>query len=162
MISALHKSLRDSDVNASLYWAFRMLNGGEDPKYIFRRLIRFASEDIGDTDNKALEFAIKCFQAHEVIGLPESEVILAQLIVYLASAKKGNKVYVAVNKVKQTIKETGNLDVPIHLKNAETSFLKDQGWGEGYKYYHDLSAEEKESFKQEHLPEEIRSLKFFD
>ena len=162
MISALHKSLRDSDVDASLYWAFRMLNGGEDPKYIFRRLIRFASEDIGDTDNKALEFAIKCFQSHEVIGLPESEVILAQLIVYLASAKKGNKVYVAVNKVKQTIKETGNLDVPIHLKNAETSFLKDQGWGKDYQYYHDLSDEEKKNFKQEHLPEELNEMKFFD
>lgn len=161
-ISALHKSLRDSDVDAALYWAFRMLNGGEDPKYVFRRLIRFASEDIGVADNKALEFAIKCFQSHEVIGLPESEVILAQLIVYLASAEKNNKVYVAVNKVKQTIRETGNLDVPIHLKNAETSFLKDQGWGKDYKYYHDLSDEEKKSFKQEHLPEELRDVKFFD
>jgi putative ATPase len=161
-ISALHKSLRDSDVDASLYWAFRMLNGGEDPKYIFRRLIRFASEDIGVADNKALEFAIKCFQSHEVIGLPESEVILAQLIVYLASAEKNNKVYMAVNKVKQTIKETGNLDVPIHLKNAETSFLKDQGWGKDYQYYHDLSEEEKKNFKQEHLPEELKDMKFLD
>ena len=161
-ISALHKSLRDSDVDASLYWAFRMLNGGEDPKYIFRRLIRFASEDIGAADNKALEFAIKCFQAHEVIGLPESETILAQLIVYLAKAEKNNQVYVAVNKIKQTIKETGNLDVPIHLKNAETSFLKDQGWGKDYQYYHDLSDEEKKNFKQEHLPEELNEMKFFD
>ncbi len=159
MISAVHKSLRDSDINASLYWVFRMINAGEDPKFILRRLVRFASEDIGSKD--ALEFAVKCFDAHEYVGLPESDVIMAQLVIYLAKAKKSNKVYEAVKNVKRVIKKTGNLDVPMDLRNPEKEFLEKQGYGKNYKYIHSLTEKEKKEYNINHLPDKLKKIKFF-
>jgi putative ATPase len=161
MISAVHKSLRDSDVNASLYWVFRMLQAGEDPKFILRRLVRFASEDIGTEDNHALEFAVKCFDAHEYVGLPESNVIIAQLVIYLAKAKKSNKVYETVNKLNKVIKETGNLDVPLDLRNPEKEFLKKQGYGKNYQYIHNLNKKEKKDYNIDHLPKKIKDMIFY-
>ncbi|MCK5107957.1 MAG: replication-associated recombination protein A [Nanoarchaeota archaeon] len=161
MISAVHKSLRDSDVNASLYWVFRMLTAGEDPKFILRRLVRFASEDIGVVDNHALEFAVKCFDAHEYVGLPESNVIIAQLVIYLAKAKKSNKVYETVTKLQKLINETGNLEVPLDLRNPEKEFLKNQGYGKNYKYIHDLNEQEKTEYNINYLPKKLKDVIFY-
>ncbi len=158
IISALHKSMRDSDVQASVYWTMRMVEAGEDPKYIIRRMIRFASEDIGNADPQALQLATSAKQAVEFLGYPECNTALVQTAIYLAQTTKSNKVYEAVNKAKQEIKKTGNLPVPLHLRNPETSLMKELGYGEGYKYFHnDKSAKE-----QEHLPKEIKTSKFYN
>ncbi len=157
IISALHKSMRDSDIDASIYWTMRMIEAGEDPKYIIRRMIRFASEDVGNADPKALTLATSAKQAVEFLGYPECNTALVQTAIYLAKAPKSNKAYKAVNLAKQEIKKTGNLPVPLHLRNAETKLMKELGYGEGYKYFHeDHSAKE-----QEHLPKEIDNKKFY-
>jgi putative ATPase len=153
IISALHKSMRDSDVQAAVYWTMRMIVGGEDPKYIIRRMIRFASEDIGNADPKALQLAVAVKQTVEFLGYPECDVALIQCAAYLAHAPKSNAAYMAVNKLKEDIERTGNLGVPLHLRNAETKLMKDLGYGKGYKYAHNFPDAKVE---QEHLPDELK------
>jgi putative ATPase len=158
IISALHKSMRGSDPDASLYWMARMLEAGEDPLYIARRLIRFASEDIGLRDPNALVQATSAYTACHYIGVPECNVILAQAVIYLAKAPKSNSLYVAYGKVKQDIEERGNDPVPLHLRNAPTKLMKDLGYGDGYKYNPNFT----EPVDQEYLPEGLRGRKYLD
>jgi putative ATPase len=159
IISAMHKSMRDSDVQAAIYWTMRMIEAGEDAKYIIRRMIRFASEDIGNADPQALQVAIAAKQAIEFLGYPECNTALVQTAIYLASAEKSNKVYEAVNKSKGIINQTGNLPVPLHLRNAETKLMKDLGYGKGYQYAHDFKDAK---VSQQHLPKEIENEKFYE
>jgi putative ATPase len=158
IISALHKSMRDSDANAAVYWTMRMIEAGEDPKYIIRRMIRFASEDIGNADPQALVLAVSAKQAVEFLGYPECNTAIVQTAIYLAKAKKSNSVYEAVNRAKEEIQNTGNLPVPLHLRNAETKLMKNIGYGKGYKYAHDYKDAKVE---QEHLPEKIKNKKYY-
>ena len=156
IISALHKSMRGSDANASLYWLARMLEAGEDPLYIARRLVRFASEDIGLANSKALEQAVSAYQACHFIGMPECNVILAQAVVYMAKCKKSNELYRAYNQAEADVKKHGNLPVPLHIRNAPTKLMKNLGYGKDYKYSPDFDYKE----KQDYLPEELRSRKY--
>nr|XP_039318578.1 ATPase WRNIP1 isoform X2 [Saimiri boliviensis boliviensis] len=158
-ISALHKSMRGSDQNASLYWLARMLEGGEDPLYVARRLVRFASEDIGLADPSALTQAVAAYQGCHFIGMPECEVLLAQCVVYFARAPKSIEVFSAYNNVKACLRNhQGPLPpVPLHLRNAPTRLMKDLGYGKGYKYNPMYS----EPVDQEYLPEELRGVDFF-
>lgn len=151
-ISALHKSMRGSDPNAALYWLGRMLEAGQDPLYIARRLIRFASEDVGLTDAQALILATAAFKACEVVGMPECELALAQTVVYLAQAPKSNKLYTAYGKVKSDVQTYGNLPVPLEIRNAPTKFMKEIGYGKGYKYHHSPTAEKT---NQEYMPDKL-------
>ena len=136
-ISALHKSVRGSDPDAALYWLVRMLDGGAEPKYMARRLIRMATEDIGLADPRALQIALDAAQAYDRLGSPEGELALAECVVYLAIAPKSNAVYKAFNDVKKFIKKDGTRPVPMHLRNAPTQMMKDMDWGKGYRYAHD-------------------------
>lgn len=156
LISALHKSLRGSDEQASIYWLMRMLEAGEDPLYIARRLVRFAAEDIGMRDPRALVQAMSAFQACHVIGMPECDVILVQLVVYLAKAPKSNACYNAVQAAKEAIHRFPSLPVPLHIRNAPTSLMKDIGYGEGYKY-----PPEQDAKGQAYLPKELLNLMFY-
>nr|XP_008116183.1 PREDICTED: ATPase WRNIP1 [Anolis carolinensis] len=158
-ISALHKSMRGSDENASLYWLARMLEGGEDPLYVARRLVRFASEDIGLADPSALTQAVAAYQGCHFIGMPECEVLLAQCVVYFARAPKSIEVYSAYNNVKACLRNyQGPLPpVPLHLRNAPTRLMKDLGYAKGYKY----NPAYKEPVKQEYLPKELKGTNFF-
>ncbi|MCK5061898.1 replication-associated recombination protein A [Candidatus Parcubacteria bacterium] len=156
IISALHKAMRGSDVNAALYWLARMLEGGEEPLYIARRLVRFASEDIGLANSRALEQAVAAYQACHFIGMPECNVILAQAVVYLAKCKKSNALYMAIKKAGQDVKDKGNLAVPLHIRNAPTKLMKGLGYGQGYKYSPDHDYKE----KQEYLPDELKGKKY--
>ncbi|XP_065523549.1 ATPase WRNIP1 [Lathamus discolor] len=158
-ISALHHSLRGSDENASLYWLGRMLEGGEDPLYVARRLVRFASEDIGLADPLALTQAVAAYQGCHFIGMPECEVILAQCVVYFARAPKSIEVYRAYNKVKEHLRmHTGPLPpVPLHLRNAPTMLMENLGYGKGCKY----NPAYKEPVEQDYLPEELKGTDFF-
>ncbi|MDE0147162.1 MAG: replication-associated recombination protein A [Rhodospirillaceae bacterium] len=150
LISALHKSLRGSDCDAGLYWLARMLSGGEDPHYIARRLTRFAVEDVGLADPNALTQAIAAWQAFERIGSPEGELVLAQLVIYLASAPKSNAAYKALGAATQRARKTGSLAPPKHILNAPTRLMKDLGYGAGYAYDHD----EEDSFSgQNYFPD---------
>jgi putative ATPase len=135
-ISALHKSVRGSDPDASLYWLCRMLDGGCDPRYIARRVLRMASEDIGNADPRGLTMALEACEVYERLGSPEGELALAQAIVFLAVAAKSNAVYTAFNEAMQDAKQSGSLDVPMHLRNAPTRLMKELGHGEGYRYAH--------------------------
>ena len=135
-ISALHKSVRGSDPDASLYWLKRMLDGGCDPLYVARRIVRIASEDIGNADPRALQIALNAWETQEKLGSPEGELALAQAVIYLACAAKSNAVYSAFNAVDSVIKKTGSLDVPYHLRNAPTALMKQEGYHEGYRYAH--------------------------
>jgi putative ATPase len=157
IISALHKSMRDSDIQASIYWTMRMIEAGEDPKYIIRRMIRFASEDIGNADPQALQLAISAKQAIEFLGYPECNTALVQTAIYLAQAPKSNKVYEAVNLAKKEIQITGNLPVPLHLRNAPTKLMQKLNYGKGYKYFH----EDPTAKDQQHLPEGIENKEFY-
>lgn len=159
IISALHKSMRDSDIDASVYWTMRMIEGGEDPKYIIRRMIRFASEDIGNADPQALQVATSAKDAVEFLGYPECDTALVQTATYLAKAPKSNAVYKAVGKARADIKETGSLPVPLHLRNAPTKLMKDIGYGKGYKYAHNFPDAKVE---QEHLPDELKGKKYWE
>ena len=153
LISALHKSLRGSDPDAALYWLGRMLEAGEDPLYIARRMVRFASEDIGNADPQALTVAVTAMQAFHFVGLPEGNLALAQAAVYLATAPKSNALYTAYNAVQRDIKRTLSLSVPLHLRNAPTRLMKELGYGKGYKYPHDFPGH----YVEEHyLPEGLR------
>lgn len=140
LISALHKSLRGSDVDASLYWFSRMLNGGEDPLYIVRRLVRFASEDVGLADPQALVQALAAWDTYKRLGSPEGELAIAQCVIYLASAPKSNAAYVALGDAMSDAKQTGSLMPPKHILNAPTEFMEDLGYGDGYLYDHDAEA----------------------
>ncbi len=135
-ISALHKSVRGSDPDAALYWFVRMLDGGADPRYMARRLIRMASEDIGLADPRALRMALDACEVYERLGSPEGELTLAQCVIYLAMAPKSNAAYVAYNEAKDLIKKEGTRPVPVHLRNAPTQLMKTQGYGKDYRYAH--------------------------
>jgi len=158
IISAMHKSLRDSDIQASIYWVMRMIEAGEDPKYIVRRMIRFASEDVGNADPKALQLAIAAKDAIMFLGYPECNTALIQTAIYLAQAPKSNAVYQAVNLAKEEISQTGNLPVPLVLRNAETKLMKEWGYGKDYKYAHEF---ENAKVEQQHLPDGIISKEFY-
>ncbi|VDG31293.1 recombination factor protein RarA; ATPase, AAA family [Lactobacillus plantarum WCFS1] [Lactiplantibacillus mudanjiangensis] len=140
MISALHKSMRNSDVDAAIYWLMRMLNGGEDPLYIARRLIRFASEDIGLADRQALPLTVAVFQACQLIGMPECDVNLTEAVTYLALAPKSNALYAAKSAAQADVRAKGNLPVPLQIRNAPTTLMKDLGYGDDYQYAHDTAA----------------------
>ena len=158
LISALHKSLRDSDPDGSLYWFYRMIEAGEEPLYIARRLIRFASEDIGIADPQALVQALAGRETYHMLGSPEGELGLAQVVVYLATAPKSNAVYAATRSVGKTIKKSGSLPVPMHIRNAPTRLMKELGYGKGYRYAHDA---DDALVQQDHLPEEIAGTTFY-
>jgi len=158
IISAFIKSIRGSDANAAVYWLARMIEGGEDPKFIARRLIISASEDIGLANPNALLMANNCFQAIDVIGFPESRIILAQCTIYLANSPKGNGAYMAINRAQQEVKSSGSLPVPLHLRNAPTKLMRDLGYGKGYLYSHDYP---NNFIEQEFLPEVIKNKQFF-
>ncbi|MFA4819098.1 MAG: replication-associated recombination protein A [Patescibacteria group bacterium] len=158
LISALHKSLRGSDADAALYWLGRMLEAGEDPLYIARRLVRFASEDIGLADPQALVQAVAGFQASHQLGMPECNVVLAQVVAYLARAPKSNALYSAYGKVKEDVQQTINESVPLHLRNAPTDLMKNIGYSKGYKYNPDY----KEPVEQEYLPESLKGRKYLE
>ena len=157
-ISALHKSLRDSDPDGALYWLARMLAAGEDPLYIARRLIRFASEDIGIADPQALQLVISCRDAYQHLGSPEGELALVQAAVYLATAPKSNALYSAHKNVLRDIEKTGSLPVPIHIRNAPTRLMRDLEYGKGYQYAHD---DEDALVDQEHLPAELSGTRYY-
>ncbi len=157
IISAFIKSIRGSDPNAAVYWLARMVEGGEDPKFIARRLLISASEDIGLANPNALLMANNCFQAVQVVGWPEARLILSQCTIYLANSPKGNASYIAINRAQQLVKETGDLGIPLPLRNAPTKLIKELGYGEGYKYSHDFPGN---FAQQEFLPEEIKGTNF--
>ncbi len=136
-ISAMHKSVRGSNPDAALYWLCRMLDGGCDPIYLARRIVRIASEDIGNADPRALEISLNAWHSYERLGSPEGELALAQAIIYLASAAKSNAVYMAYKSAMQLAKESGSMEVPMHIRNAPTSLMKELGYGENYRYAHD-------------------------
>ncbi|MFH0892247.1 MAG: replication-associated recombination protein A [Candidatus Falkowbacteria bacterium] len=156
IISALHKSMRGSDADAALYWLARMLEAGEDPLYVARRLVRFASEDIGLANSRALEQAVSAYNACHFMGMPECNVVLAQAVVYMAKCRKSNDLYIAYGKAARDVKEHGNLPVPIHIRNAPTKLMKELGYGKDYKYSPDHGYGE----KQEYLPEKIKGRKY--
>lgn len=158
LISALHKSLRGSDVQAALYWFARMLDGGEDPLYIARRLIRFASEDIGMADPQALVQSIAARQTYEMLGSPEGELAIAQSVIYLATAPKSNAQYMAYKSARRSAKEHGSLMPPKHILNAPTALMKDIGYGKNYHYDHDTE----DGFSgQDYFPEEMEREEYY-
>jgi putative ATPase len=158
LISALHKSLRDSDPDASLYWMTRMLDSGEDPLYVARRLVRFASEDVGNADPRALTLTLAAKEAYDFLGSPEGELALAQATLYLALAPKSNAAYVAYNQARADVQERPSEPVPHHIRNAPTGLMKDLGYGAGYQYAHDAPDARVE---QEHLPESLRGRQYY-
>ena len=157
--SALIKSIRGSDPNAAVYWLARMIDGGEDAKFIARRLLISASEDIGNANPTALIMANNCFQAVSTIGMPESRIILSQCASYLASSEKSNAAYAAINKAMVAVKQMGSLSVPLHLRNAPTQLMKDLDYGKDYKYAHDY---DNNFVAQEFLPEGLKGHTFFE
>ena len=158
LISALHKSLRGSDPDAALYWLGRMLAAGEDPLYLARRMVRFASEDIGNADPAALQVAIAAKEAYHFLGSPEGELALAQCAVYLATAPKSNAIYVAFNGVQKDIQEAPALPVPLHLRNAPTALMAELGYAKGYQYPHEFP----EAYvDEEYLPENLRDRVYY-
>ena len=159
IVSALIKSIRGSDPNAAIYWLARMIEGGEDPKFIARRLLISASEDIGLANPNGLLMANACFQAVESIGWPEARIVLAQCTIYLAASPKGNAAYMALNKAQQAVQETGNLGVPLPLRNAPTALMKELNYGKDYLYSHDFPGN---FAAQEFLPEELKGMNFFN
>jgi putative ATPase len=158
LISALHKSLRDSDPDGALYWLGRMLEAGEDALYIARRLVRFASEDVGNADPQALRVALDAKESYHFLGSPEGELALAQATCYLALAPKSNAVYAAWNQVKQDIQDKPAEPVPLHLRNAPTGLMANQGYGKGYQYAHDAA---EARVDQEHLPDALRGRVYY-
>jgi putative ATPase len=158
IISAFIKSIRGSDPNAAVYWLARMIEGGEDVKFIARRLLILASEDIGNANPTALVMANTTFQAVTTIGYPEARIILSQCVIYLATSPKSNASYMAINKAQQTVKQTGDLSVPLALRNAPTKLMKDLGYGEDYKYAHDY---ENNFIAEEFMPKEVAKTSFY-
>jgi len=158
LISALHKSMRGSDPDAALYWLARMLAAGEDPLYIARRMVRFASEDVGNADPYALSVAMDAMEAFKFIGQPEGELALAQAAVYLSTAPKSNSIYSAYGRVREAVRNEGALPVPFHIRNAPTSLMKELGYGRDYKYAHDYK---EEYVFQEYLPDKLEGHLFY-
>ncbi len=158
IISALHKSMRGSDPDAALYWLCRMLEAGEDPLFIARRMVVFASEDIGNADPQALPLAVATMQAVDFIGMPEAKIPLAQTVTYLATAPKSNASYAALLKVTEDIKATGNLEVPLYLRNAPTKLMKDLNYAKGYQYAHDYKDAK---VSHPHLPKPLQGRKYY-
>ena len=159
IISAFIKSMRGSDPNAAVYWLARMIEGGEDPVFIARRMLIFASEDIGNSNPNALLLANACFEAVTKIGYPECRLTLSQCAVYLASSVKSNSTYMALNNAQQAVRQTGDLPVPLHIRNAPTKLMKQLGYSEGYKYAHDYAGN---FVDQEFLPDQLRGVKFYE
>jgi putative ATPase len=159
LISALHKSIRNSDVNAGIYWLARMLEAGEDPLYIARRLVRFASEDIGLADSRALEIAVAAYQACHFIGMPECGVHLAHAVIYLSAAPKSNAADRAYMSAARDAREMLAEPVPLHIRNAPTKLMKELRYGEGYQYAHD---HEDRLTLMECLPESLRGRKYYE
>jgi putative ATPase len=159
IISALHKSLRNGDADASVYWLVRMLEGGEDPLYIARRLVRAASEDIGNADPQALVFAIAVQQTVHFLGMPEAGVALAQLVTYLAASPKSNAAYVGYGEAVREVRQGDNPGVPLHIRNAPTGLMKDLGYGRGYQYAHDF---EDQTAAMECLPDALAGRRFYE
>lgn len=158
LISAFHKSMRGSDPDAALYWLARMLEGGEDPFYILRRMVRFASEDVGNADPYALRMTLDAMESYRFLGSPEGELALAQAAVYLATDPKSNSIYSAYKKVKETVRKSGSLPVPFHIRNAPGKLMKNMGYGKGYRYAHDY----KDAFvSQNYLPEELKEMQWY-
>ena len=159
-ISALHKSVRGSNPDAALYWLCRMLDGGCDPRYIARRVVRMASEDIGNADPRALRLSLDAWEAQERLGSPEGELTLAQAVIYLAVAAKSNATYVAYKKAMSVVKKTGSLEVPLHLRNAPTALMKDLDYGKDYRYAHD----EEQGFAagEQYLPDALVNEEFYE
>ena len=158
IISALHKSVRSSDPDGAAYWATRMLVAGEEPLYLLRRLIRMASEDIGNADPSALSLAIAARDAYQMLGSPEGEVAIIQLALYLATTSKSNSAEVAYNEIRTEIEKSGHLPVPMHLRNAPTKMMKEMDYGKGYQYAHD---DKDAVVDQQHLPDQIKDKKFY-
>jgi len=158
-ISALHKSVRGSDPDAALYWFLRMIDGGAEPRYLARRLIRMASEDVGLADPRALRMALDAADVYERLGSPEGELTLAQCVIYLAMAPKSNAVYKAFKEVKALVKKDGTRPVPLHLRNAPTALMKDLDYGKNYRYAHD----EEGAFAagERYLPEGLEDMQFY-
>lgn len=157
-ISAMHKSMRASDVQAAVYWTGRMLQSGEEPLYVLRRMIRFASEDIGNADSQALTLALSAHESYRILGSPEGELAIFQLAAYLASAPKSNASYVAEKKVRKEISVTGSLPVPMHIRNAPTKLMKEVGYGKGYQYDHNVE----DGFSgQDCMPERAAEREFY-
>jgi putative ATPase len=159
IISAFIKSMRGSDPNGALYWLARMIEGGEDPKFIARRMLILASEDIGNANPTAMIMANNCFQAVDVIGYPECDLILAQTVIYLATSDKSNSVLTAIRSARQTVRSTGDLAVPLHLRNAPTKLMKDLNYGNGYQYAHDFPGH---FISQEYLPQGLSGNRFYE
>jgi putative ATPase len=157
--SALIKSIRGSDPNAAVYWLARMVEGGEDVKFIARRLLISAAEDVGLANPNALLLANNCFQAVNVIGMPESRIILSECAIYLANSPKSNSAYLAIKEAQSLVNETGNLPVPLHLRNAPTRLMKDIGYGKNYDYSHTNPGNFSD---QEYLPEKISKTKIYE
>ena len=158
LISALHKSMRNSDPDAAVYWMYRMLDGGEEPLYIARRLVRFASEDVGMADSGALQVAVAAYQACHFLGMPECDVHLAHAVVYLSMAPKSNAVYQAVEACKEDIKELPAEPVPLQIRNAPTDLMKKMNYGKGYMYAHDT---EEKLTKMQCLPESLADRRYY-
>ena len=158
-ISALHKAVRGSDPDASLYWFVRMIDGGCDPIYIARRVVRMASEDIGNADPRALQIALNAWEIQERLGSPEGELAIAQAVAYVAIAAKSNAVYSAVGELKGVVAETGSLDVPLHIRNAPTALMKEMGYGDSYQYAH----HHEDAFVpgESYVPQEIHGKQFY-
>ena len=159
IISALHKSIRNGDADAAVYWLVRMLEGGEDPLYIARRLVRAASEDVGNADPQALVLAVAVKEATHFIGMPEAGVALAQLATYLAAAPKSNAVYVGYGEAVHEVRQGDNPPVPLHIRNAPTRLMQDLGYGRGYQYAHDF---EEQTTPMECLPESLTGRRFYE
>jgi putative ATPase len=158
-ISALHKSIRGTDPDAALYWLARMLDGGCDPLYLARRLIRVASEDIGNADPRALELTLNAWQVYERLGSPEGELAIAQAVVYLACAAKSNAVYTAFGAAMRDARDKGSLEVPMHLRNAPTRLMKELGYGDAYRYAHD--EEDAVALGENYFPEDMQPAKYY-
>jgi putative ATPase len=159
IISALHKSIRNGDADAAVYWLVRMLEGGEDPLYIARRLVRAASEDVGNADPQALVLAVAVKEATHFIGMPEAGVALAQLATYLAAAPKSNAVYVGYGEAVHEVRQGDNPPVPLHIRNAPTRLMQDLGYGRGYQYAHDF---EEQTTAMECLPDSLTGRRFYE
>jgi putative ATPase len=159
IISALHKSLRNGDADASVYWLVRMLEGGEDPLYIARRLVRAASEDVGNADPQALVLAIAVQQTVHFVGMPEAGVALAQLVTYLAAAPKSNAAYIGYGEAVREVRQGDNPPTPLHIRNAPTRLMKDLGYGRGYEYAHDF---EEQTAAMECLPDALKGRRFYE
>jgi putative ATPase len=158
VISAFIKSLRGTDPDAALYWMARMLEAGEDPLFILRRMVVFSSEDIGNADPRALQVAVAALQAFQLVGMPEGRIVLGQAVTYLATAPKSNASYIGIDAALSEVRTSGALPVPLHIRNAPTALMKEMGYGKGYQYPHDF----KDGFSgQGCLPDQLNGRKFY-